>query len=114
MAMIDKARQMYCRKKKSVREIVLWLQWKARSGGPNAINWLLRSPRGLSGHCHGDSSRPVSLTAAMNFGVATLELQIHLPPGKGQDSAGSETESLPSGASHDGAENCAQGGIANR
>ena len=26
------------------------------------------------------SERPVSLTATVNFGIATLEMQIHLPP----------------------------------
>ena len=60
------------------------------------------------------SERPVSLTAAVNFGVGTLEMQIHLPPGKDQDTSGSETESLPSGASQDGAEGRPQGGVADR
>ena len=36
------------------------------------------------------SQHPVSLTAAVNFGIATLEMQIHLSPSASESAPGSE------------------------
>jgi hypothetical protein len=44
------------------------------------------------------SARPVSLTATVNFGLATLEMQIHLPSSKDDEASGSEADHPHSGA----------------
>ena len=44
------------------------------------------------------SSRPLSLTATVNFGIATLEMQINLEPSEQESTSAVEPKSLPQSA----------------
>ena len=41
------------------------------------------------------SAQPVSLTATVNIGIASLEMQIHLQPTEKEDEHGNESTGLP-------------------
>ncbi len=43
------------------------------------------------------ASRPVSLTATVNIGIAALEMQIHLEPPEKHNEGGSDAGTLPPG-----------------
>ena len=44
------------------------------------------------------SDQPVSLTASVNIGIASLEMQIHLPPTERENERGIESKTLPKSA----------------
>lgn len=44
------------------------------------------------------SNRPVSLTATVNIGIASLEMKIHLPPTERENERGIESNPSPKGA----------------